>query len=250
MRVIKITASVTTLCLALSIAPRANATLTIVMDQIGPDPSWISNTFHASQDFELANNNFDVITIDDFTMPPGGPLQVMSVEGVIGEFNGAGWPEAVTGYRAEFYLSTASAVASLTGNAGTCTIAPANATLVVWGTGNDRRKVTLDVTGCNIMLAGGVQYWVGIIPIQNFAGNGQVGVASTQNPGAMPGGSNGFQANPGGGFGFQGGLQSLSPASNPAYRVAVAPEPTSLAMIGFAAAILLGARRTSSRAQG
>ena len=68
------------------------------------------------------------------------------------------------------------------------------------------------------------------------ATNGQSGIFSSA---STTGGTNAFQANPGGSFGF-GATQTISPATDLAYRIVAVPEPSTYAMMGVGA-IALGA---------
>ncbi len=64
-----------TLTLAVSTMSRA----TVVMDQMGPDPAAQNNgTSNACQDFEAANDAFDIAVIDDFVLT--GTFQLDTIE--------------------------------------------------------------------------------------------------------------------------------------------------------------------------
>lgn len=236
---------------AVLLAQSVGSAFPIVMDQIGPDPSFTAATtpIFASQDFEAANNAFDIAAIDDFTVPAGPALQATTVEAVIGGFgNPIGWPGATTDFRVEFYTSIASGAANLTGDAGTCTIPAGAAAIVPWGAvgTQNRQKVTVDVSSCNIMLAGGTQYWLAVIPVQPFAGAGQTGVAEMLDATATPAGLNAFQVNPGLGFPFPGGQQQIDrdgatagvQGTNLAYRLELVPEPATIGLLALAGLFL------------
>jgi hypothetical protein len=70
-------------------------------------------------------------------------------------------------------------------------------------------------------------------------------VSIQQSTGGVPGGANAWQASPGGGFAFPGGMQQINPASNLAYRLngTVVPEPGTMAVIGLGLAGLIARRR-------
>ena len=80
----------------------------------------------------------------------------------------------------------------------------------------DQEILRIDLTaapGPAIVLTPGT-YWIGVLPEMDFGLFGQVAVGGTS-----IGNENAYQANPGGGFGFPGNLQQISPAANLAYRL-------------------------------
>jgi hypothetical protein len=197
-----------------------SAQAVVVMDHIGGNPLDMTGTINASQDFETANNAFDVAVLDDFTL--GSASILTSVEAFMGGWNGFTSFNNVLNYRVEIYSSIASAGTNLTGNAGSQIVAPG-------------------AIPVNINLAAGT-YWVAVIGQMNFTGGGQMGVAVSNFAGANPGGANGAQANPGGGFGF-GPTQPLP--TNAAYRINAnpVPEPGTMIALGLGASALLARRR-------
>lgn len=226
-----------------------------VMDQIGPDPSWVASNglLRASQDFaEPALNAFDINAIDDFSMP--ATQQLLRVEAVVGFFNGPASPSDVQGYLVQLYSSPAAAGANLAGDVASILIAPGSAVLAPWEdgmspSGQNRQLVSLDLSSLNLNLLGGNMYWIGVMPVMNRINVGQTGIASTLNAMAVPGNINALQANPGGAFGF-GALRTIDDdenaangvqGTNLAYRVIVTPEPATLALLGLGA--LLRKRR-------
>ena len=216
-------------------ASAAQAQVTL-LDQIGPDATAVNGqAASASQRFEPANAAFHVVVGDDFVVPAGGSVRLGHVQVVLTAFNGTGaaaFP-AIQNYELQIYSSPAAAASNLTGDISSSIIPTANATQTVpFGTNvNPSGLIDLDVTSFNINLAPGT-YWVGILPRLDFTPNGQMGVSLSTFPGGVSTG-NGFQANPGGGFGLAG--NETQNAGNFAYRITTAavPEPTSIALVGM-----------------
>ena len=226
---------------ALAVASQAQ----VVMDQIGPNPldTAAPNLIRASQDFEAVNNAFDVGMVDDFTVGGAGTNLVLA-EFVGGLFGGVNPPRAwtnVTSYRVEIYNGFAAAGVSLTGNVASQSVASGLAVVnqaLYPGDLNQRALIQIPVS---IALAPGT-YWVGIIPVMDFANNqGQTGVSDSSYAAGFPNNLNNVQANPGLGFGFG---PTAARNFNSAYRLTgvPVPEPTTILAIGAGIAAL-GARR-------
>ncbi|MEX2244573.1 MAG: PEP-CTERM sorting domain-containing protein [Fimbriimonadaceae bacterium] len=203
----------------------------------------------ASQDFEAANNSFDVIVIDDFTVT-ASQLNVINVEAMITGFAGfvaSSYTDgSVMGYHVEFYTSTGAAAGNLIGNAGSAFVAPGAVTLNnpgFSGTYATARHIQIPV---NITLPGAGTYWVGVSAVMNFTPSGQLGVNTTN---LVLGNQNGGQANPGGGFSFPGNFQQGFTGAtgieqrDAQYLVEAVPEPGSMIALGLGAAALLARRR-------
>ena len=212
----------------------------IIMDQIGPNNTYQSGNIHASQDFEAAFDPYDIATGDNFTTTAAG-FKITRVEAIIGFWNGASGPSGITRYRLEFYSSPAAAGASLTGNVASLSLALNQVTLTAWNLANNF-QYHVNIPNLSITLAPNTTYWLALIPVMNFSGVGQVGIAETTGlAGTFPMDFNNFQANPGGGFGFPGGLSR--PNVNSAYRIDAVPEPGTLAVLGLGLLALVRRRR-------
>lgn len=176
-----------------------------IMDQIGnADGSDVTVNLYACQYFEEAYAQYDVAMLDDFDNASGAVATHVSA--VIGGWNNYAGLDAVQGAQLNFYTAVEEAGASLTGyvSADFDVIAGDPS----WPDGATGDLVT--VSGGPWAINGGVGY-VALIPINEYATNGQTGLA-----GSNLGDGAAWQANPGGGFGF-GPWQDL--VGNAAYRI-------------------------------
>ena len=192
---------------------------------------------YASQDFEPANNAFDINAIDDFSIGTG--INITRMEAMVGTWNGFTSFANVTAWRVEVYSSIAAGAANLTGDVGSQTVAAGSTTMPGGTTG----LVSIPV---NINISGPGTYYVGVMAVLPFTGGGQIGIQDST--GGNPGGANAWQINPGGGFGFGtsqiiGGV--TGPSQNLAYRMTstAVPEPASMAILGLGVAALIRRRR-------
>ncbi|MDQ6654798.1 MAG: PEP-CTERM sorting domain-containing protein [Verrucomicrobiota bacterium] len=183
----------------------------------------------ASQRFEDANSAFNIGAIDDFTVG-GSTLRLQTVDAVFLGFGGFTSYSNVISWAVEIYSSRAAAGSNLTGNVVHVDI-PAgspNVTVTTGFVGGNAASalVSLNLNSFTVSnLLANTTYYLAVIPQLNFGGGGgQLGVYQTT--GGTPGGSNAFQANPAGGFGF-GATQDLN--ANLAYRLTgtAVPEPSS-----------------------
>ncbi|HMS55987.1 MAG TPA: PEP-CTERM sorting domain-containing protein [Fimbriimonadaceae bacterium] len=212
----------------------------VIMDQI------TGNTFQlgaASQDFETVNDAFDIAVADNFTTVVGGN-NLTKVTAFLGLYGGTATVRNfnnITAYRVEIYSSTAAAGASLTGDAGSMTVAAGSASR------NDLSATASLVTiPVSIALMENTNYLISVIPVMNFGGGfGQSAVWTTNNGTGTPGDKNAIQANPGGGFGFGPTQTIVSSGLNvdAGYQIEAVPEPGTIAALGMGALVLLRRRK-------
>ena len=202
----------------------------VIFDQIVDPPAGAGQ---ASQFFTSPNEAFSIGALDDFTVS-GGLGQLTLIETVAVGFGTAFVSlENVIDWTVQIYSSPTMAATSLDGDVASLTGLVAG--LSAFG---DFTLVTLDISAANLDLADG-DYWLAVVPVNDFATNGQTGIlVSTINDG--PGGDmNAMQANPGGGFGFPDNLSEIE--QNLAYRITAVPAPGAVALLGLAG--LIGIRR-------
>lgn len=230
-----------TLAIALAVTTSVAAQADIViMDQIG------TNTFqglNASQDFETANDAFDIGVIDNFTTVVGGN-QLTKVQAFLGLYGGTSTGRNfnnITSYRVEIYSSDSAAASNLTGDVASVAVGPGSVTR------NDLSATSSIVTiPVSISLLANTSYFIGVIPVMDFAnGQGQTGVRTTNNGVGTPADKNARQVNPGNGFGF-GGNQLILVAGQQAdagYKIEAVPEPGTIAALGLGSLFLLRRRK-------
>lgn len=209
-----------------------------LMDQIGTNPADLGTNADASQDFETANNAFDIGVADDFTTSQA--FDITSVSAVFLGFNGFNSYNNITGYRVEIFSSLAAASGSLTGDVGSQLVSSGSANVNTSFAPSVALSalVTLPVS---ISLSSASTYWLSIIPVMDFS-FGQVGTFRSNFAAGFPGGSNAFHVNPAGGFAFPGNQNPL--LNNAAFSVSANPVPEPATMIALAGAVgALAARR-------
>ncbi len=189
--------------LALGIASTGLADSITLLDQVGPmDGSALTGGLSASQYFEEAYTAYDIATIDDF-MNDAGAIATQ-VSGPLGGWNGYAGIDGVTGVQVNFYNTLMEAGENLVGYvsedfAGTPTGDPE------WTHDSDL------LTFNGNWIINGDRQSVAIIPVNEFAANGQTGIVQSSLGDGIS-----WQANPNGGFGFGPYQES---ATNAALRV-------------------------------
>lgn len=213
-----------------SIATQAQPIDQITGQTLGPNAS-------ASQDFEAANDAFDIISIDDFSINQA--YNFTSIDAGFLGWNGFSTFAAVTGYRIEIYSSVAAAGTSLTGDQGSYLVTSG------FSTPGAVTSSIINVPKAFSLNAG--TYWIGVMAVLNFTGGGQLGIQ--ESTGGTPAGANGMQANPGLGFGAGSTFAPTAGSRNMAYRLngTPVPEPGTFIAIGLGVAGLVAARRRNRK---
>ena len=226
MKIRKVQAFGATLCASVV----ATASADVIFDNIGAmdGSDMVIGNVHASQQFEASFAQYDIAAIDDFSFD-GGTLD--SVSFVLGGWNGYAGPEGIVGYHVNVYSSLDAAGNDLTGDMFTMEFATATMS-GDWT--SDGTYMTLDLGGAAL---GAGDYYLSVVPVNEFMTNGQTGMHMS-----YIGGDNGYQANPGGGFGF--GPLNASGA-NYAYALngSAIPGPAAVCLLGIAGATIRRRRR-------
>ena len=226
MKIRKVQAFGATLCASVV----ATASADVIFDNIGnmDGSDMVTGNMAASQQFESGFAVYDIAAIDDFSFA-GGTLD--SVSFILGGWNGyAGWG-GVEGYTVNVYSSIAAAGNSLLGDVLSMTFGSADYN-GFWG--GDLDYMSIDLGGVAL---GAGDYFISVVPINQYGINGQTGIGMS-----TIGGDNGYQANPGGGFGFG----STNPTgANYAYSLdgSVIPGPAAFCLLGIAGATIRRRRR-------
>lgn len=218
----------------------------ILMDQIGPDGSYVTGMAYSSQRFESTEAAYNIASIDDFqVLTPS--TQVTRVEAVFSDWNGYIGMGSIQQWAVEFYSSVTAGAANLTGDVASLVFAPGDVTLTS-GYGATAMGVlaTFDLSRSGVVLGPGT-YWLGVVPRMDLRCCGQTGVFESTYAGT-PFNFNAHQVNPNGGFIFSGG--QFATGVNLAYRVEsdmAVPEPSTalLVLTGLGGCLVL--RRMRSR---
>ncbi len=216
-----------------TIAVTGLASADVIMDQIGTmdGANTAGGTIHATQEF-IDYGAYSIVAMDDFSISED--MYLTSASMVLGGWNGyPGDPSNVIGYTVNIYSSVAAAAGNLVGDVYSMYFTNDGWDANWTGGGH---LVTLDLGGGP--LAAG-DYWLGITPLNHFAGGfGQTGVYTSD-----LGDGSGHQANPGGGFGMPDNWQASG--LNYAYSLegSAIPAPAALALLGLAG--FAGRRRRS-----
>jgi hypothetical protein len=222
----------------------SRAGVTTILDQIGPNSSYLqSETAYTSQIFGAPNNSFNVAVVDNFSITTAGTALTEVDAAVLGfgSFT-AGSYNAVTSVRVEIYSSLAAAASSATGDVADINVTKANITLTT-PFGGDQYSALAQLN-VNVTLGVGT-YYLAVVPALNFSNtNGaEIGVYASN----YAGDSNAYQVNPAGGFGFTNNLNALG--ANAAYRVlgnvpsVAVPEPSSVVILSTGLALAFAFNR-------
>jgi hypothetical protein len=165
----------------------------VLLDQIGPDDGTnidLSNIL-ANQIFEAAYAQYSISVSDEFDNADGSPL--MSVEYVMGGWNGYAGPAGVTGYQVNVHSAADGACSDLIGD---------NFSVDAVGDYEDEWAGLAGYSLIAVELGGvdagsGTGLAISVMPFNEFGTNGQTGMA----PG-LTGDFSAAQNNPAGGFGF------------------------------------------------
>ena len=209
----------------------ATAGADIIFDNIGAmDGSNMVGNMGASQYFEANFAQYDIATIDDFSFD-GGTLD--SVSFVLGGWNGYAGSEGVTGYQVNVYSLVENAGVSLIGDVLSMDFATATESLL-WSNPGGGEHMTIDLGGVAL---GAGDYYISVIAYNEYGLNGQTGMLTSN-----LGGDNGYQANPGGGFGFGGYTFT---GANYAYALdgSAIPGPAAFCLLGIAGVTIRRRRR-------
>lgn len=226
------------LSLAALLAIGSVANADILIDQItggtvsGATPFGVDHVF-------TDMTQFSGLVMDDFTTVAGYQLTSASIL-LEGSYN-------PTGFQVSIWDSIANAAASgngLNGNTVVQQLVPfANVTTTSIGNPNGPSAFRVDIP-INLNLNAGT-YYLGIAPLQDFSGNGQLYMLA--NTAANPGGNNAVYINPGNGFGMGTSGQQAFNASlmlQGNLVSAAVPEPGSVALlVGIATVSGIAVRR-------
>ncbi len=229
MNIRKVQAFGATLCASVV----ATASADVIFDNIGnmDGSDMVAGSVAASQQFEASFAQYDIAAVEDFSIEVGMTLN--SISFVLGGWNGYAGYGGVEGYIVNIYSSIDAAGSGLNGDvlymhAGS-EYAEASSS---WG--GDLDHMTIDFGGAALNAG---DYFISVVPINAFGVNGQTGIGISN-----IGGDNGYQANPGGGFGFGNYVQT---GANYAYSLdgSVIPGPAAFCLLGIAGATIRRRRR-------
>jgi hypothetical protein len=236
--------AVLTAGIVLGLPGSSRAGLTTILDQIGPNPTYVQgNTAYNSQIFGSPYTKDNLGVVDNFSITTAGTTLTEVDAAILGSAGFvAGDYAEVTAFRVEVYSSVAAAASSLTGDVYEESAKPTDFTLTApYGTDpfSALARISIDLT------LGVGTYELALIPVLNYTSSdgAKIGVYSS----TYGGDSNAYQVNPGGGFGFAGNTNALD--TNAAYRIlgnvpSTVPEPSTAILLAMGLAVAsLGFRR-------
>jgi hypothetical protein len=181
------------ICILGFAAAASVANADVLLDQIGADDGTnidLSNIL-ANQIFEAAYAQYSISVSDEFDNAGGQPI--MSVEFVMGGWNGYAGPDAVSGYQVNVHSSATAPCTDLAGDL--LSYDGAGSAEADWAGLTGLSLVTIDLAGASAGSGAGLA--ISAMPVNEFGSNGQTGMA----PG-LTGDFSAAQNNPAGGFGF------------------------------------------------
>jgi hypothetical protein len=218
-------------CLFADLAEDSVADNITVMDQIGPNPSFVDGRVaYTSQIFEPIYSVNNIAMLDNFSITRG-PLQLVEVDAVLKGFQGFTSYSNVTDWQVAIYSSPTAAVragTSLNGDVFNDIIAPSAVTLTTPYTSLSTSAL-LQIPITETLSAG--TYDIAVMAIMPITTGGVIGVYSSAYPGT-PSDFNAMQVNPGGFDQFPGDIEQTGQSA--AYRIlaqsSAVPEPPSLSL--------------------
>jgi hypothetical protein len=227
----------------------SRAGLTTILDQIGPNPTYVEGqNAYTDQIFGAPYNKDNIAVVDNFSIKTAGTTLTEVDAAVLGfAAFAAGDYSDITALHVEIYSSLAAAASSLTGDVFDFSATKADLTVTA-PYGTDKFSALADIS-VNVTLGVGT-YYLAVIPALSYSdtGGAEIGVYGS----TYAGDSNAYQVNPGGGFGFTNNENALG--ANAAYRIlgtvpAVVPEPSSMVVLstGLALAFFRFRRVRASR---
>ncbi|MEE2819865.1 MAG: hypothetical protein VX615_04555 [Planctomycetota bacterium] len=172
----------------------------IIFDQIGPvDGTGIGTNITGCQYFEEAYAQYSIASMDNVSFD--NATSIGSVEMVLNGWNGFVDPSGVTAYQSNLYSSVEAAAVNLVGDISSSDADAADST-----TSPDWAGGGFLVSAPSNHSVNSGSYYFSMIPTNEFATNGQTGVADSN----IGDGVYGYQANPGGGFGMPDNYQETT----------------------------------------
>lgn len=220
---------------------------TVIMDQIGQNPSVFVQHYGPNAETYLGDGGeppgFPLYTeegVDDF-QAPASLLTLTNVSVVMVGGSSSNGPVDAQGWEVNIYSSIAALQNSFSGDVAHVVLPASAATLTgslsnPYNTDAYSALVSLPV---HITLPAAGKYYVGVIPEMRFLPASMTYYSTSNVPGFSPAGNNAYE---------QSTLSGLSgPGGDLSYRVAAAPEPSTVALIVAVAAMLGGTVRPARR---
>ncbi len=219
---------------------------TVIMDQIGQDPSVFVQHYGPPTETYLGDGGYPGFPlpteegVDDF-QAPASLLTLTNVSVVMVGGSSSNGPVDAQGWEVNIYSSLAALQSSFAGDVAHVVLPASAATLTgslnnPYNTDAYSALVSLPV---QITLPAAGKYYVGVIPEMRFLPASMNYYSTSNVPGFFPAGSNAYEEST---------FNGLSgPGGDLPYRVTATPEPSAAALIFAAAGILGGMVRRSRR---